>query len=272
MKLGVIVSMRDDVRKKFRELSEMGFSTCQLGCWNPDLFTDENAEIINRAKEAYNIEISAFWCGWSGPAIWNSYDGPATLGLVPEAYRHKRFEELKKGADFAEKLNVKNVVTHVGFIPENPTAYEYTSLISLLKCLANYLKEKGQNFLFETGQETPVTLRRAIEDIGTGNLGINLDPANLILYGKANAVDALDVFGEFIMGVHGKDAVYPKDGKILGEEKRIGDGKVNFPALIKRLREVGYDGPITIEREISGEKQIEDILYAKHFLEKLIQE
>jgi len=270
MKLGVIISMRDDVRKKFKELSEMGFSACQLSCWNPELLTDENAEIINRAKEEYNIEIVAFWAGWSGPAIWNSYDGPATLGLVPEAYRHKRFEELKKGADFAEKLEVKNVITHVGFIPENPMTYEYNSLVSLLRCLANYLKEKGQNFLFETGQETPVTLRRAIEDIGTDNLGINLDPANLILYGKANAVDSLDVFGEFVMCLHGKDAVYPKDGKILGEEKRIGDGKVNFPALIKRLKEIGYDGPIIIEREISGEKQIEDILYAKKFLEELI--
>lgn len=272
MKLGVIISTRHNLREKFKELSEMGFSVCQLSCWNPEFFTDENAEIINKAKEEYGIEIPAFWCGWSGPAIWNSYDGHVTLGLVPEAYRHKRFEELKKGADFAEKIGVKNVVTHVGFIPENPMSYEYNSLVSLLRCLANYLKEKGQNFLFETGQETPVTLRRTIEDIGTDNLGINLDPANLILYGKANAVDSLDVFGEFVMSVHGKDAIYPKDGKNLGEEKRIGDGKVNFPALIKRLKELGYDGPIIIEREISGEKQIEDILYAKKFLENLIQE
>ena len=72
------------------------------------------------------------------------------------------------------------------------------------------------------------------------------------------------------MCLHGKDAVYPKDGRILGEEKRMGDGKVNFPALINRLKEIGYDGPIIIEREISGEKQIEDILYAKKFLEELI--
>lgn len=270
MKLGVIISMRDDVRKKFKELSEMGFSACQLSCWNPELLTDENAEIINRAKEEYNIEIVAFWCGWSGPAIWNSYDGPVTLGLVPEAFRHKRFEELKRGADFAEKIEVKNVVTHVGFIPENPMTYEYNSLVSLLRCLANYLKEKGQNFLFETGQETPVTLRRTIEDVGTGNLGINLDPANLIMYGKANPVDALEVFGEFVRDIHGKDGCYPTDGKNLGKEMPLGEGKVNYPAFVSKLKEIGYDGPITIEREIDGDEQLKDIINAKSLLESLI--
>ena len=120
MKLGVIVSMRDDVRKKFRELSEMGFSTCQLSCWNPDLFTDENAEIINRAKEAYHIEISAFWCGWEGPRDWNFYTGQLTLGLVPPEYRAMRVKNLCDGADFAKKLGITDVVTHMGFIPENP--------------------------------------------------------------------------------------------------------------------------------------------------------
>ena len=136
--------------------------------------------------------------------------------------------------------------------------------------IAEHVKENGQYFLFETGQETPVTLRRAIEDIGTGNLGINLDPANLIIYGKANPIDALDVFGEYVRDIHAKDGCYPTNGHELGEEKPLGDGKVNFPMFIKRLKEIGYDGPLTIEREISGDKQIEDIKHAKVLLEELI--
>ena len=133
-----------------------------------------------------------------------------------------------------------------------------------------YCKANGQYLLFETGQETPITLKRTIEYVGTGNLGINLDPANLLLYGKANPCDAVDIFGDYVRGVHGKDGQYPTDPNYLGEEKRIGDGRVNFPCLIKKLKEHGYDGSITIEREIDGDKQIEDILYAKEFLGGII--
>ena len=124
--------------------------------------------------------------------------------------------------------------------------------------------------MFETGQETPITLLRTILTVNTGNLGINLDPANLLLYGKANPCDALDVFGKYVMGVHAKDGEYPTDPLYLGQEKRIGDGRVNFPLLIEKLKKLGYDGSLTIEREISGEKQVQDILYAKKFLEELI--
>ena len=136
--------------------------------------------------------------------------------------------------------------------------------------MAEHCKKNGQYFLFETGQETPVTLLRTIETVGTGNLGINLDPANLILYGKANPVDALDVFGKYVMEVHAKDGKYPTEGMELGKETRIGEGKVDFPAFIQKLREVGFDGNLIIEREITGTEQEEDIKASKVFLETLI--
>lgn len=144
------------------------------------------------------------------------------------------------------------------------------------KAIVEKCKENGQNFLFETGQETPVTLKRAIQDIekavGKGNVGINLDPANLIMYGKANPVDALEVFGEYVMGIHGKDGKYPTDGHHLGDEVPLGQGKVNYSAFIAKLKEIGYQGDITIEREISGEEQKKDIRMAKELLDKLIAE
>ena len=90
------------------------------------------------------------------------------------------------------------------------------------------------------------------------------------MYGKANPVDALDVFGEYVMEIHGKDGCYPTDGHALGAEMPLGQGKVNYPAFIAKLKEVGYQGDITIEREISGEEQKKDILMAKEVLEKLI--
>lgn len=270
MKLGVLIQLQKNVEEEFKKVAELGFSSCQLCSWDESLRTDEMAEKVNESSKKYGVEISTFWCGWSGPMVWDFYEGPVTLGLVPEVYRYERMRELMRGSDFAKKINVKNLATHAGFLPEVPVTAEYTSLVAALRQVANYVKRNGQYFLFETGQETPVTLRRTIEDIGTENLGINLDPANLILYGKANPVDALSVFGDLVRDVHAKDGCYPTDGKRLGKETPIGEGMVNFPLLISKLKEVGYDGPLTIEREISGEEQIKDIKSAKEFLEKLI--
>ena len=271
MKIGVLIMLdTNDFESKFKQVRDFGLSSCQLCCWRHELLTLENAGKVRACCEKYGISISTFWCGWSGPAVWNFYDGPVTLGLVPAAYRFKRIEELKHGSDFAKWINVKNIATHAGFMPENPVCSEYNEIIAALRNVAEYVKENGQNFLFETGQETPVTLRRVIEDVGTGNLGINLDPANLICYGKANPIDALDVFGEYVRDVHAKDSCYPTDGRNLGIEMPLGQGKVNYPEFIAKLKEIGYDGPLTIEREITGEQQIKDIKMAVELLGGLI--
>ncbi len=271
MNIGVLIGLKNtDIDVKIKQVSDMGLHYCQITAWQKELLTDEIAEKINAACKKYDVTISTFWCGWGGPRVWNFYEGPLTLGLVPAEYRYDRMKDLMEGSDFAKKLGVKNFATHAGFLPEVPFSREYQEVICALRAVAEHCKENDQVFLFETGQETPVTLRRAIEDIGTGNLGINLDPANLILYGKANPVDALDVFGEYVKDVHAKDGCYPTDGKNLGEEMPLGEGKVNFPAFIGKLKEIGYDGTLIIEREISGEKQIEDIKKGKKLLEELI--
>lgn len=271
MKIGVVVRLDDaNVDARFAEVRNFGFDVCQLIAWKHELFTDEIADEILAACKKYDITISTFWCGWSGPAVWNFYEGPLTLGLVPREYRFERMKDLMRGSDFARKLGVSMIATHAGFLPENPNTQEYFEVVSALRTVAKHCKANGQKFLFETGQETPVTLRRVIEDIGTDNLGINLDPANLILYGKANPVDALDVFGEYVLDVHAKDGMYPTDGKNLGREMPLGEGRVNFPALISKLRAIGYDGTLIIEREISGEKQRADIILGKKLLEGLI--
>ena len=143
-------------------------------------------------------------------------------------------------------------------------------MAAALKTVARHLQANGQTLLFETGQETPVAMLRMFEAIGTDNLGVNLDTANLILYGKANPVDALDVFGRYVLGVHAKDGFYPENGHDLGREVPLGRGKVDFPALLRRLRELGYDGCLTIEREIAGEEQARDIREAKLYLEAIL--
>lgn len=274
MKIGTMLYFNslEEMEKSFIKLRAFGFASCQLCSWEPEKWTDENADGIRALAEKHGIEISSFWCGWEGPKVWDFYEGQRTLGLVPPQYREMRVKNLCDGADFAHRIGLTDVATHMGFIPECPFDPNFEPLCDTIRKVAQHLKRNGQYLLFETGQETPVTMLRCFEQVGMDNLGVNLDTANLILYGKANPVDALDVFGKYVRNLHAKDGFYPVNGHDLGEEVRLGDGKVDFPALFRRLKELGYDSYVTIEREISGEQQDEDIRHAKVYLETVINE
>lgn len=274
MKIGTMLYFNslEEMEKSFIKLRAFGFASCQLCSWEPEKWTDENADGIRALAEKHGIEISSFWCGWEGPKVWDFYEGQRTLGLVPPQYREMRVKNLCDGADFAHRIGLTDVATHMGFIPECPFDPNFEPLCDAIRTVAQHLKTNGQYLLFETGQETPVTMLRCFEQVGMDNLGVNLDTANLILYGKANPVDALDVFGKYVRNLHAKDGFYPVNGHDLGEEVRLGDGKVDFPALFRKLKELGYDAYVTIEREISGEQQDEDIRHAKVYLETIINE
>ncbi len=275
MRLGVIVGLGREPEAAIGKVQALELPTCQLSAWEMELLTPEMARRARQAADAAGVEITSLWAGWPGPKVWNLTEGPLTLGLVPATYRAVRIEALKRGADFAVSLGVPSITTHVGFIPENPNDPTYRELLIALWEVAGYCRARGLQFWFETGQETPVTLLRTIQDLeqmGLDNLGINLDPANLILYGKANPVDALDVFGRYVRGVHVKDGVYPTDGRRLGHEVPVGEGKVNFPVFIAKLKALGYQGALTIEREISGERQVADIRRAVALLTPLLAE
>jgi sugar phosphate isomerase/epimerase len=244
---------------ELKKAHELSLPTCQMACWQRDLLNDDMAERLIAASREYQVEVTTIWTGLPGPAIWNFTEGPTTIGLVPEERRAERVATLKEGADFAVRVGVSTITTHVGFIPESPSNPLYPGLIDALAEVVGYCRTRGIIFCFETGQETPTTLLRVIEDLGMDNVGVNLDPANLLMYGKANPVDALDTIGTFVVGVHAKDGEYPTNGRQLGVEKPLGEGRVNFPVLIPKLKALGYAGALTIEREISGPQQIEDI-------------
>ena len=274
IKIGVCISFdsMEDIEDKVRSLKDEGFDNCQIISWTPSVWTEENAHILSELALKYGITYSAFWCGWEGPCVWNFYEGQKTLGLVPEEYRTMRIQNLCDGADFAKRLNIENLVTHMGFIQENPYDTLFEGFCDAVRTVAEHLAANGQNLLFETGQETPVTMMRCFEKVGRDNLRVNLDTANLILYGKANPVDALEVFGKYVANLHAKDGLYPTNGHDLGKETPIGQGKVDFPALVRKLYDLDYHGYMTIEREIDGDQQIADIREAKIYLEKLVNE
>lgn len=270
--IGVVTKLEEHKETTIRRVHELGFTSCQISNYDDSLYTDELAEILNEQCEKYGVSIDGLWAGWPGRVIWDFNEGPDTIGLVPTKLRRERTAIIKSGADFAAKLNVKKVITHLGFVPENMHDETYVDLIPVLRDIADHCKKHGQDFLFETGQETPVTLLRIVEDIGRDNVGINLDPANLILYGKGNPVDSLIVLGQHIRGVHIKDGLYPTDGRNLGKETPLGEGHVDFPALLAKLKQLEFDGPLCIECELDDDVRLQELTRGKGRLEKWIQE
>jgi sugar phosphate isomerase/epimerase len=262
IRLGVIIGILPDPDAAIRRVHEMGFPTCQVSVGATD---DATLAKLRAALDLYRVEATSAVSGGPGPEIYDLYRGPETIGLVPRDFRAARIAHMKAVADFAQKAGIPAVQGHCGFIPENPNDAVYKETIDAIREVALYCKSKGLNLRCETGQETPITLVRAIRDVGTDNVGVNFDAANLVMYGKANPVDAVDLLGPYIQGVHAKDGVYPTDPRKLGAEVPIGKGVVNWPVLVEKLKAIGYSNPLTIEREIRGEKQTADILAAKAF-------
>lgn len=267
LRLGLIIGIGSDPDAAIAKVKALGLPTCQA-------YVEEFAEGLEaklaKALEKYQIEATSVVVGGPGKEVWDFYGGPLTVGLVPRETRAARVAQIKKASELAKRVGVPAVQTHAGFIPENPNDPVYAETVATLKEVVGYCRKNGQNFRYETGQETPITLVRAMRDVGLDNQGVNFDLANLILYGKANPVDAIEILGPYVQGIHAKDGLWPTNPKELGQEVPIGQGKVDFPKIVARLKEMKYPGAVTIEREISGPQQMEDVRGAKEFLEKLV--
>lgn len=267
LRLGLIIGIGKDPDAAMAKVRDLGLPTSQVhvGEFETDLVGK-----LRQALEKHQIEATSLVVGGPGKEVWDFYQGPLTIGLVPRETRAARIAHIKKASDFAKQCGIQAVQTHCGFIPENPNDPVYKETIAAMREVVGYCKNNGQNFRYETGQETPITLVRAIQDVGLDNQGVNFDLANLILYGKANPVDAIELLGPYVQGIHAKDGLFPTNPKDLGEEVPIGKGKVDFPRIIERLKRLNYQGAVTIEREISGPQQVADVREAKDYLEKLI--
>jgi L-ribulose-5-phosphate 3-epimerase len=267
LRLGLIIGIGKEPEAAIARVAELGVPTCQVYA---EEFPPELAGRLRRTLDDHKIEATSFVVGGPGKEIWDFYHGPLTIGLVPRETRAARIAHLKSASEFAKQCGISAVQTHCGFIPENPNDPYYQETIDAMREVAAHCKRHEQNFRYETGQETPITLVRAIRDVGLDNQGVNFDLANLILYGKANPIDAIEILAPYIQGIHAKDGLWPANPDNLGEEVPIGKGKVDFPRIIERLKQLNYRGAITIEREISGAQQMEDVKSAKAYLEKLI--
>lgn len=273
MALGLLISPHDAPEAAIKRVHDMGFSNCflsmdgYLGHFTPDV-----SKQIGDLLHKYNVIPTTVEVVGPQPLVWNFLKGPSTIGLVPSEYRAARIDALRQASDFAKTLGIQQVQTHCGFMPEDPADPKYPPTVEAIRTVAQHCQANGQRFLMETGQETPTTMSRMIRDVGLDNLGVGLDTANLILYGKANPVDAVDILGPHIHSIHAKDGKWPTNPSELGEEVAIGKGIVDFKTVFTKLHQLGYTGAVTIERETSGPQQIEDVKNEKLYLDNILKQ
>ena len=271
MALGLLVTPYGAPEETIRRVHDLGFSNCFLsldGYING--FTPALATQFQELLAKYDVVATTVEVVGPGPLEWNFTRGPSTIGLIPPRTRAARLDALRQVSDFAKMVGIGQVQTHCGFIPEDPADSLYPGAVEAIRAVAQHCQGNGQHFLMETGQETPTTMSRMIRDVAMPNLAVGLDTANLILYGKANPVDAVDILGPHIRSVHAKDGRWPTNPSELGEEVLIGKGLVDFQTVLTRLHRIGYTGAITIERETSGPQQIEDVRQEKIYLERIL--
>lgn len=271
MAVGLIIQPSNGAEAAIARVRNLGMSNCflsldgYLGKMNKAL-----AQEIGALLEKYELVATCTEVVRPEPLVWDFEHGPSTIGLVPPATRTARMDALKETSDFAAMLDIPCVQTHCGFIPEDPADPLYEEAVIAIREVAQHCAANRQIFLMETGQETPTTMSRAIKDVDQPNLGVGLDTANLILYGKANPVDAVDIIGPHVRSIHAKDGRWPTDPMKLGEEVLIGTGLVDFEKVFTKLHKLGYTGPVTIERETSGPQQIADVRDEKIYLDRIL--
>jgi sugar phosphate isomerase/epimerase len=268
-RLGMFVNVGADPDAALKQVADLRLPVCEI---YTEAFGDEPLEKLRRAMDRHAVEVVALFTMGPGPLAWNHKDGPPSNGLVPRKWRQARVQRLKDASDFARRCGIESIETHCGFFPEDPNDPLYEETVVAIREAARHCRENGQTFLYHAGAETPVTMLRTIRDVGLDNQGIGLDTANGIMYGTGHPADALEMYGQYVRDINAKDALWPTDPIELGKEVPLGEGKVDFPRVIRKLRELRFTGPIIIEREISGPRQIKDIRRAKAELERLLHE
>ena len=268
--IGVFTSIGAGLGAGLEAVKEIGVPTVQLHAPPAEYLNEEKANEVKAQLAEAAITATVVFSGFAGESYADIPTVHKTVGLVPAGPRAERIAITKKISDFTKVLGVEAVGMHIGAVPSDPTDPVYKDVVAAAQEVCDHCKANGQRFHLETGQEPAATLLRFIADVGRDNLAINFDPANMILYGAGEPVAALKATGKFVKSCHCKDGTWSANpGKDWGEETPLGKGDVGIENFIKALKEIGYEGALTIEREISGDQQKKDIVEAVKLLEKL---
>lgn len=271
--LGVFASINAGLGVKLEVAHELGVPTIQLHAPQASTRTEQNARRFLERLASLGIRLTAVFGGFEGESYADIPTVTRTVGLVPPETRAARTKEMKEIADFARLLNVDVVALHLGFVPHDASDSLYRDVLRVTREVCDHCRSQRQALHLETGQEAADTLVRFIADVERDNLFVNFDPANMILYGSGEPIEALEKVGRWVRSVHCKDGKWAKrPGQEWGTEVPLGEGDVGMECYLRTLDKIGYHGPLTIEREIpqEPERQKAEIGRALSLLRELV--
>jgi L-ribulose-5-phosphate 3-epimerase len=271
LEIGLMFWAKENARETIAEVKQFGLRAGQLG-FPGELPLEGAAEKWDAALTAERFTAVAAVCSYVGEDYQDIPTVKRTVGLVPEGTRAERIARTKAVSDVARQLAIDSVACHIGFVSHDFGSASYAAIRDVAHDICDHCEKNGQSFTLETGQEPAKILLQFIEDVKRANLKINFDPANMILYGTGDPIEALGVLGKHVISVHCKDGSWPPVDKpeALGVEKPLGEGDVDFPAFLSKLKELGYRGLLNIEREEQDQtKRSADIRKAIALLKKL---
>ena len=273
--IGVFTSVGAGLGLDLDLAGKLGLPTIQLHTPPLGQRDQAHADKILATLAPYGISITAVFGGFEGESYATIPTVVETVGLMPAATRQKRLDEMFEISDFAKMIGCDVIALHLGFVPHDTTAPAYQDIVTVTQQLCQHAANNGQAVHLETGQETADSLVTFITDTKCDNLFVNFDPANMILYGAGDPIEAVEKIGSLIKSVHCKDAKWSaKPGQEWGVETKLGDGDVGMKTFLQTLQKIGYTGPLTIEREIpqTPEKQQAEIGHAVDLLKQLKEE
>jgi len=265
MDIGVMFWAGRDDLAEIRRMVDCG----QLGIGGDIPLTLAFAQDWKAALEAANFRLATVVCAFQGESYADIPTVQSTVGFIPHSTRAERERRTCAVSDFAAELGAPGIACHIGFVPDDRTDPDYHAVRDIVRRICDHAASHGQTFALETGQEPAEVLLRFLEDTGRGNLKINFDPANMILYGSGDPIAAFEALAPHVVSVHAKDGDPPPDAfpDKLGTERPLGEGSVGIARFIDALKRAGYGGTINVEREIEDQRQrMEDIRRAVEML------
>jgi sugar phosphate isomerase/epimerase len=210
-----------------------------------------SASSWKKALQAADFTVTSVVVAFTGEDYADVPTVARTVGYIPAATRAEREKRTYDVSQFAAGIGAQGISTHLGFVPDDKANPDYVAIRDLTRRICDYAAKQNQTFGLETGQETAEAMLHFVRDVDRKNLGINFDPANMILYGTGDPIEALGVLGQRVISVHCKDGDWPPKGKpdALGVERPLGVGAVGMDRFLKQLKKVGYKGTLAIERE-----------------------
>jgi L-ribulose-5-phosphate 3-epimerase len=249
---------------------ELGLSHVQLAL-APLLFLDDKQKYRELGfLRNSGVTLTAAMIGFPGEDYATIPRIRATGGFLPDETWSLRRQLTIQAARLANELDIKILTTHVGFIPQSNHA-DYPKLLGRVVEVGAALGEQGVTLAMETGQETASELLQFLNDLPRHNVTVNFDPANMILYGSGNPIEAIRVLDRHIVHVHVKDAISSaQPGVEWGRTAAVGQGEIDWAQFLLALKEVGYIGPLAIEQE-SGKQRLELVREAIKTLETVVE-